>query len=115
MRYNGHNLDVICENVEGPSDVNPWNILAGSEEACYYFGPKDLTKSGNRMHKVYVKNIQEALRALNYDVVDSDGIFDEKLKNQVMDLQRIAELTADGIVGIATKRILLQALLGGGW
>ena len=115
VRYNGHDLDIVCENVEGTTSLEPWNILERSEEVCYYFGLKDLTKSGNRMHKVYVKNIQEALRALNYEVVDSDGIFDEKLKNQVMDLQRIANLTADGIVGIATKRILLQALLGGGW
>ncbi|MDI3518015.1 MAG: stage sporulation protein [Caldanaerobacter sp.] len=55
-----------------------------------------------------VKFLQSILNKLGFDVGTPDGIFGFKTQNAVVQFQKANGLVADGIVGPATQKVLLQ-------
>lgn len=49
-----------------------------------------------------VRDLQEALKALGYDVGPIDGVFGEKTESAVKKFQQAKEITVDGVVGRIT-------------
>ena len=49
-----------------------------------------------------VKDLQEALKALGFDVGAVDGVFGKKTEDAVKAFQKLQEIDADGIVGPVT-------------
>lgn len=57
-----------------------------------------------------VKVLQKALASLGYDVGTIDGVYGTSTTNAVIAFQKAAGLTADGVVGPATRTALKTAL-----
>ena len=57
-----------------------------------------------------VKVLQKALASLGYDVGTIDGVYGTSTTNAVIAFQKAAGLTADGVVGPATRAALKTAL-----
>jgi hypothetical protein len=60
-----------------------------------------------------VKALQRALVHLGYSVGKVDGDYGTSTKSAVMQFQRAAKLTADGVFGPATRAALIKALAAG--
>lgn len=63
---------------------------------------------------VYVCVAQDALIFLGYDTGGLDGVFGRKTENSVKEYQRTRGLVADGIIGPATWRMLMEEVVGKG-
>ena len=61
---------------------------------------------------VYVCVAQDALIYLGYDTGGLDGVFGRKTENSVKEYQRTRGLVADGIIGPATWRKLMEEVVG---
>lgn len=61
---------------------------------------------------VYVCVAQDALIFLGYDTGGLDGVFGRKTENSVKEYQRTRGLVADGIIGPATWRMLMEEVVG---
>lgn len=59
-----------------------------------------------------VKQLQEDLNYLSYDVKGIDGIFGENTYNAVSEFQRDHDLSVDGIVGSKTQKAITDILEG---
>ena len=59
---------------------------------------------------VSVCALQDALWYLGYEVERINGIFNEQLKQQVLDFQRMSGLDEDGVVGVNTWTALMQLI-----
>lgn len=63
---------------------------------------------------VYVCVAQDALIFLGYDTGGLDGVFGRRTENSVKEYQRTRGLVADGIIGPATWRMLMEEVVGKG-
>lgn len=63
---------------------------------------------------VYVCVAQDALIFLGYDTGGLDGVFGRRTENSVKEYQRTRGLVADGIIGPATWRKLMEEVVGKG-
>lgn len=61
---------------------------------------------------VYVCVAQDALIFLGYDTGGLDGVFGRRTENSVKEYQRTRGLVADGIIGPATWRKLMEEVVG---
>lgn len=61
---------------------------------------------------VYVCVAQDALIYLGYDTGGLDGVFGRRTENSVKEYQRTRGLVADGIIGPATWRKLMEEVVG---
>lgn len=61
---------------------------------------------------VYVCVAQDALIFLGYDTGGLDGVFGRRTENSVKEYQRTRGLVADGIIGPATWRMLMEEVVG---
>ena len=61
---------------------------------------------------VYVCVAQDALIYLGYDTGGLDGVFGRRTENSVKEYQRTRGLVADGIIGPATWRMLMEEVVG---
>lgn len=84
-------------------------LLTGTGPAPSRFGNRLLKVGQPPLRGNDVRAVQEALRDLGHDV-DVTGSYDAATKAAVMAFQRARELTADGIVGPATRSALSGAL-----
>jgi N-acetylmuramoyl-L-alanine amidase len=94
----GLRVDAIC----GPQT---WGSLV---EAGYHLGDRLLYHTSPPLRGDDVAELQRRLGALGFDAGRVDGIFGEDTQRAVLEFQRNAGLTADGVFGPATRAVLLR-------
>ena len=94
----GLRVDGIC----GPQT---WGSLV---EAGYQLGDRLLYHTSPPLRGDDVADLQRRLGALGFDAGRVDGIFGEDTQRAVLEFQRNAGLTADGVCGPATRAVLLR-------
>jgi len=92
----GLRVDGIC----GPQT---WGSLV---EAGYHLGDRLLYLTSPHLRGDDVADLQRRLGALGFDAGRVDGIFGEDTQRAVLEFQRNAGLTADGVCGPATLAVL---------
>jgi peptidoglycan hydrolase-like protein with peptidoglycan-binding domain len=87
--------------------------VVGSGTYKYLFEGVNSTQSSsanvNGKHVVSIKEIQTALKKLGYYTGTVDGISGSNTENAIKKFQKDNKLTADGIVGNGTSKLLLTA------
>jgi N-acetylmuramoyl-L-alanine amidase len=94
----GLRVDGIC----GPQT---WGSLV---EAGYQLGDRLLYHTSPPLRGDDVAELQSRIGALGFDAGRIDGIFGEDTQRAVLEFQRNAGLTADGVCGPATRAVLVR-------
>jgi len=94
----GLRVDGIC----GPQT---WASLV---EAGYHLGDRLLYHTSPPLRGDDVAELQRRLGALGFDAGRVDAIFGEDTQRAVLEFQRNAGLTADGVCGPATRAVLVR-------
>jgi N-acetylmuramoyl-L-alanine amidase len=92
-----------------PSNSPSKSTTSTPTKKTKYVLPDGILKLGNKGTKV--KQLQEALNAINFNCGKADGIYGPQTQKAVKDFQSAhKELKADGIYGPQTKQVLYQEL-----
>jgi peptidoglycan hydrolase-like protein with peptidoglycan-binding domain len=87
--------------------------VVGSGTYKYLFEGVNSTQSSsanvNEKHVISIKEIQTVLKKLGYYTGTVDGVSGSKTENAIKKFQKDNKLTADGIVGNGTSKLLLAA------
>jgi len=91
--------------VDGVCGAQTWDSLV---EAGYHLGDRLLYHTSPPLRGDDVAELQRRLGALGFDAGRVDGIFGEDTQRAVLEFQRNAGLTADGVCGPATRAVLVR-------
>lgn len=91
--------------VDGVCGRQTWAELV---EAGYSLGDRMLYRAGRMLRGDDVAELQRRLSGLGFDTGKVDGIFGTQTEHGLLEFQRNAGLTVDGISGPATVRALRQ-------
>jgi peptidoglycan hydrolase-like protein with peptidoglycan-binding domain len=87
--------------------------VVGTGTYKYLFEGANSTQSSstnlNEKHVINIKEIQTALKKLGYYTGTVDGITGSNTENAIKKFQKDNKLTADGVVGSGTSKVLLAA------
>ena len=89
--------------------------VVGTGTYKYLFESASKTKSSSvktasdTKHVIGIKDIQAALKTLGYYTGKVDGVTGSNTENAIMKFQKANKLTADGVVGNGTAKLLLAA------